>query len=109
MPADPILDLAVLLDLVLDFLEREQPALERRKLALEQLQTVDARAALSVQGLPRGFELGEQRLLAGELGAALRQLLHELRQQLRIGRDQLGALGEQSLLALLQALQRLAR
>src|SRR5437879_3701294 len=34
MPADPILDPAVLLDLVLDFLQGEQPALQGRKLAL---------------------------------------------------------------------------
>jgi hypothetical protein len=90
--------------LVLDFLQREQPALQGRKLALEHLQTVDAGAALPVQGFPRCFELGEQRLLAGKLGAALRQLLRESHQQLCIGRGQLGPLGEQSLLALLQPL-----
>src|SRR6266446_1886647 len=109
MPTNPILDFAVLLDLVLDFLEREQPALEGRKLALEHLQTVDARAALPVQGLPRRFELGEQRFLAGKLGSALRQLLRQAHQQLRIGYNQLGPLGEQSFLALLQPLQGLAR
>src|SRR6266851_5119028 len=101
MPTNPILDFAVLLDSVLDFLEREQPALQGRKLALEHLQTVDARAALPVQGLPRRFELGEQRFLAGKLGSALRQLLRQARQQLRIGCNQLGPLGEQSFLALL--------
>src|SRR6266481_4238204 len=108
VPADPILDLAVLLDLVLYFLQREQPALQGRELALEQLQAVDAPAALPVKGLPRGFELGEQRFLAGELGTALRQFLRQMRAQLRVGRDQLGAFGEQLLLALLQPLQRLA-
>src|SRR5436190_10734247 len=109
MPADPILDLAVLLDLVLDFLQREQPALQRRKLALEHLQTVDAGAALPIQSLPRCLELGEQRFLAGKLGTALRQFLREARQPLRIGCDQISQLGEQSFLALLQPLQRLAR
>src|SRR6266849_7257095 len=109
MPTNPGLDLAVLLDLVLDFLQREQLALQGRELALEHLQTVGARAALQVQGLPRRFELGEQRSLAGKLGTALRQLLREAPQQLRIGCDQLGPLGEQSLLALLKPLQRLAR
>src|SRR6266481_2122091 len=79
-----------------------------RMKALAQLQTVDAPAALPVQGLPRGFELGEQRFLAGELGTALRQFLRQMRAQLRVGRDQLGAFGEQLLLALLQPLQRLA-
>src|ERR1041385_8038216 len=64
MPTDPILDLAVLLDLVLDFLQREQPALQSRKLALEHLQTVDAGAALPIQSLPRRLELGEQFFLA---------------------------------------------
>src|SRR5712691_10523701 len=108
MPTDPILDLAVLLDLVLDFLQREQPALQSRKLALEHLQTVDAGAALPVQGLPRCLELGEQRFLAGKLGTALRQLLREAYQQLRIGCNQLGPLGEQFLIALLKPLQRLA-
>src|SRR6266581_1792804 len=109
MPTNPILDLAVLLDLVLNFLQREQPALESRKLALEHLQTVDAGAALPVQGLPRRLELGEQRFLAGKLGTALRQLLREAHRQLRVGCNQLGPLGEQFLLALLQPLQRLAR
>src|SRR6267378_5388813 len=108
MPADPILDGAVLLDLVLDFLQCEQPALQSRRLALEQLQAVDAGAALTIQGFPRGLELGEQRFLPGKLSAALRQLLREAHQQLRIGRGQLGPLGERSLLALLQPLQRLA-
>src|SRR5256885_11966937 len=109
MPADPILDLAVLLDLVLDFLQREQPALQSRKLALEHLQTVDGGAALPIQSLPRCLELGEQRFLAGKLGTALRQFLREARQPLRIGCDQISQLGEQSFLALLQPLQRLAR
>ncbi len=63
---------------------------------------------MPVQGLPRGFELGEQRFLAGELGTALRQFLRQMRAQLRVGRVQLGAFGEQLLLALLQPLQRLA-
>src|SRR5437773_9589343 len=109
MPADRILDLAVLFDEVVDFLERERPALQGRKRALEYLQTVDARAAPPVQGLARRFELGEQRFLAGKLGAALGQLLRQALQQLRIGCNQLGPLGEQSFLALLQSLQRLAR
>src|SRR3989442_3274704 len=109
MPADPILGPGVLLDLVLDFLQGEQPALRGRKVALEHLQTVDARAAPPVQGLPRRFELDEQRFLAGKLGSALRQLLRQAHQQLRIGYNQLGPLGEQSFLALLQSLQRLAR
>src|SRR5258706_7059520 len=108
MPTNPGLDLAVLLDLVLDFLQGEQPALQGRELALEHLQTVGGRAALQVQGLPRRFELGEQRFLAGKLGTALRQLLREAHQQLRIRCDQLSPLSEQSLLALLKALQRLA-
>src|SRR2546423_5889035 len=109
MPADPILDLAVLLDLVLDFLQREQPALQSRKLALEHLQTVDGGAALPIQSLPRCLELGEQRFLAGKLGTALRQFLREARQPLRSGCAQISQLGEQSFLALLQPLQRLAR
>src|SRR5256886_8959334 len=109
MPADPILDVAVLLDLVLDFLQREQPALQSRKLALEHLQTVDAGAALPIHSLPRCLELGDHGFLAGKLGTALRQLLPEARQQLSIGFDQISPLGEQSFLALLQPLQRLAR
>src|SRR5947207_420358 len=89
MPADPILDLAVLLDLVLDFLQREQPALQRRKLALEHLQTVDAGAALPIQSLPRGSRLleprfpGPERLALLHLvlppGVALRAKLRKLR------------------------------
>src|ERR1041384_4439935 len=109
MPTDPILDLAVLLDLVLDFLQREQPALQSRKLALEHLQTVDAGAALPIQSLPPRLELGEQCFLAGKLGTALRQFLREARQQLRIGCDQISPLREQFFLALLQPLERLAR
>jgi len=94
--------------LVLYFLQREQPALQGRELALEQLQTVDATRGAAVQGLPRAFRAGEQPFLAGELGPTLRQFLRQMQAQLRIGRDQLGALGEQLLLALLQPLQRLA-
>src|SRR5216117_671969 len=106
---DPVLNLAVFLDLTLDFLECGELSLQRGDLAFEGLQAVAPSPASLVHGGARRLELPEQRLLARELAAALSQLSGEPRQRFGIGRDQLALLGQQLLPALLQRLQRLVR
>src|SRR2546428_1756823 len=73
------------------------------------LQPVRRGLSVLFQGRACRLDLGEQRLLAQKLGAALGELLLQARPQLGIGGNQLGALGEQPFLAALQPLQRLSR
>ncbi len=108
VPVQPGLDPAILLDLALNPLQRQEPAVQSGELALQGLQLFHRRLAPFVHRRARGLELVQQSLLPRQLGAALVQLLSHARKRLRIGRDELGAFRQRALLALLQRLQRLA-
>src|SRR5262249_33344826 len=109
VPLDPVVDLAVLLDLALDLLERGELPLEQRQLALQRLQGLGARSAPLLDVRPGVLELVEQGFLARQLGAALRELPAQPLHRLSVGRGQLCLLGEELLAALLERLQRLVR
>src|SRR5262249_676495 len=63
----PVAGVGILVGVLLDLLQREQPRLERRQLALERLQLVLAFRFLAFEPCVRFFELLEQALLAAQL------------------------------------------
>src|SRR5882672_4010863 len=107
VPVDPIMDLAVFLDLALDLLERAERALQQRELALEDLLGVAVRPTPLLDYRARLLELRKQRFLPRQLGAALSQVPAQPRHRLGVRDNELRALGEQPLAALLQGLERL--